>query len=490
MKHAPRGRLRLLALICALLFFGAGMVVVADRGASRSVRVTLTKDGFSPAQITITAGETVTFVSIAGAPFWPASDPHPAHTIYSAFDPREPVPAGTSWSFTFTKVGTWPYHNHLDPSEHGTIVVRDLSATSTQENPPCTYAQAATDENCYESLVRNALATGGLDAAWKVFTNLYDRSENPQSCHWTAHFIGEQAYTLFKAGKPVPLSIATTYCGYGFYHGFMTVLLHDNPNPQLAISFCHEVKNQLGVAAENNCFHGIGHGFTPEALPKSEYGNAMAVLTPSLTICHSLFRNDPLTESICDSGTFDVLGDYMSEQQLGFSVNTSDPLGICFSLDQKYFVTCYTEMAPKLDSITNWDPSKILQYLTHVTDEHERQDIVRIAVGTMMQRDVALTNWDNYIRSCRALPSDLHASCVSGIVWGMIMHGEPQKEIVKPLLFCTSTLFTAVDRTACYGDFAHWLGLIKTPEQVSAVCAQDVPAPYQSACRAGNTPRP
>jgi len=87
--------------------------------------ITLTETGFVPADITITLGETVTFKSEIGDPFWPASNLHPSHAIYSDFDPRQPVQPSAVWSFTFTKTGEWEYHDHLAPYFTGTITVTE-----------------------------------------------------------------------------------------------------------------------------------------------------------------------------------------------------------------------------------------------------------------------------------------------------------------------------------------------------------------------------
>ena len=491
-----RARLIFLAAVIILVLVSTAEAHRAFSDSSKSgyagtptlYTVVLGKDSFSPDPLSIYQGDTVRFVSSEPEAFWPASDPHPTHSLYPAFDPLEPVPGDQSWSFTFTKVGIWHYHNHLEPSLRGTIIVLDPNSTTTPKST-CTYAQAAAgDETCFEQMVRTAIDQGGIDAGWQVFTSLYDTGKAPASCHWTAHLIGQEAYQLFKEGKTVPLSAATTYCGYGFYHGFMSALLHDNPNPSLAISFCSQVEAQLGKAAQNNCFHGIGHGFTPETVLPAQLGDIQALLKTPLTICSGLFRNMPLTESICDSGAFDVLGEYMSQNQFGFSINTKDPLGICSTLDPKYFVTCYTEMAPKFDFITNWDVSKIPLYMTEVSNEYQRQDIVRIAAGTMMQRDVSLNTWNNYISGCHALPGDLQDACFSGIVWGMTIHGEPQKESVQPLKFCASTMLSDTERSACYGNLSHWLGLLYKPDRLQQVCAL-VPEQYRTVCVTNISPQ-
>lgn len=100
--------------------------------------VTYGPNGFSPSTVTIAKGGTVTFTAAAGADeMWVASAPHPAHTGYDGTDrathcaagytgakPFDQCSAGTSFSFTFDKTGTWPYHNHGHSSDFGTVVVQ------------------------------------------------------------------------------------------------------------------------------------------------------------------------------------------------------------------------------------------------------------------------------------------------------------------------------------------------------------------------------
>jgi len=87
--------------------------------------ITLTEDGFLPAELQVKVGETVTFVSKLGKPFWPASHPHPSHTIFPEFDPKQAVAADGTWEFTATKVGTWGYHDHLAPYYTGTLIITE-----------------------------------------------------------------------------------------------------------------------------------------------------------------------------------------------------------------------------------------------------------------------------------------------------------------------------------------------------------------------------
>jgi plastocyanin len=87
------------------------------------VTVTMTRDGFEPQHLRVRKGTTVTFVSAGEVGHWPASDLHPSHSIYSAFDPNRVIPAGESWAFTFDEVGDWGMHDHVAPYIVGSISV-------------------------------------------------------------------------------------------------------------------------------------------------------------------------------------------------------------------------------------------------------------------------------------------------------------------------------------------------------------------------------
>ncbi len=86
--------------------------------------VTYSESGFSPASLEVTTGQTVVFVNNSTKPFWPASAPHPTHTDYPEFDAKSPVAPGSSFTFVFQKIGNWGFHNHLDSSKFGKIIVK------------------------------------------------------------------------------------------------------------------------------------------------------------------------------------------------------------------------------------------------------------------------------------------------------------------------------------------------------------------------------
>ncbi len=86
-------------------------------------QVVLRETGYDPAEITIAKGDVIDFSTARGFEHWPASNLHPTHNMYSAFDPRKPVPADQIWSFQFTKPGVWKFHDHLNSTFSGVVTV-------------------------------------------------------------------------------------------------------------------------------------------------------------------------------------------------------------------------------------------------------------------------------------------------------------------------------------------------------------------------------
>ncbi len=85
--------------------------------------VTHTDAGFMPNRLTVPVGTTVTFTNSSSQSMWVASNPHPTHTDYPGFDALRPYNQGESYTFTFSKGGTFGYHNHLNPSQGASILV-------------------------------------------------------------------------------------------------------------------------------------------------------------------------------------------------------------------------------------------------------------------------------------------------------------------------------------------------------------------------------
>ncbi len=92
----------------------------APQEAVEQTFVTYTDRGFSPESVTVKVGAKVKFVNQSSEGMWVASAIHPTHQTYPEFDQ---LSTRSEYTFEFTKVGSWKYHNHVNPSKFGTVIV-------------------------------------------------------------------------------------------------------------------------------------------------------------------------------------------------------------------------------------------------------------------------------------------------------------------------------------------------------------------------------
>jgi plastocyanin len=85
--------------------------------------ITYGKDGFSPATTTVKSGDTVMIKNESSESVQFDSDPHPDHTDDVELNVGVIAP-GESATFKVTKTGSHGYHNHLNSTRRGTLVVQ------------------------------------------------------------------------------------------------------------------------------------------------------------------------------------------------------------------------------------------------------------------------------------------------------------------------------------------------------------------------------
>ena len=107
---------RTMAALCLATALAAAPAFAAE--AKPAATVVIDNFSFSPAQLSVAAGSTVT---------WENHDDMP-HTIVNDATPREfksaPLDSGEHFSQTFLKPGTYKYFCSIHPHRTGTIVVK------------------------------------------------------------------------------------------------------------------------------------------------------------------------------------------------------------------------------------------------------------------------------------------------------------------------------------------------------------------------------
>jgi len=130
----------ILILIILSLILVAGCAPYKQEGSQVEIdgitapnTIEITSSGFNPPELTINAGETVTFINKDTEPHWPASAMHPTHLLYpetggcigSKFDACKELAQGETFSFAFNEIGAWKYHDHLKPGVYfGSVTVK------------------------------------------------------------------------------------------------------------------------------------------------------------------------------------------------------------------------------------------------------------------------------------------------------------------------------------------------------------------------------
>jgi plastocyanin len=118
LRHAwvARSAVKTIAALCFATTLAGASAFAADEKPAATV--VIDNFSFSPAQLSVAAGSTVT---------WENHDDMP-HTIVNDATPREfrsaPLDSGEHFSQTFLKPGTYKYFCSIHPHMTGTVVVK------------------------------------------------------------------------------------------------------------------------------------------------------------------------------------------------------------------------------------------------------------------------------------------------------------------------------------------------------------------------------
>lgn len=99
----------------------------ATSPAQSAATVTFSDSGVDQATVTIKSGQAITWINNSSKTIQVASANHPTHTLNPELSNGQFVlelAPGASSTVTLNKAGTWGFHNHLNPSVTGEVVVQ------------------------------------------------------------------------------------------------------------------------------------------------------------------------------------------------------------------------------------------------------------------------------------------------------------------------------------------------------------------------------
>lgn len=104
---------------------GATGAAMEKGGVPGKMSVNYGEGGFVPNNVSVKKGTTVVWTNQSQGGMWVASAVHPTHQLLPGFDQLKSVGAGGTYEYSFTKVGTWKYHNHVQAADTGSVVVTE-----------------------------------------------------------------------------------------------------------------------------------------------------------------------------------------------------------------------------------------------------------------------------------------------------------------------------------------------------------------------------
>lgn len=93
------------------------------QGQLPAAQVNITAQGFVPQTILVKKGSSVNWTNRDNKPHQIASDPHPTHSLLLTLGKGKLLPAGSSFTLTFDRTGTFTYHDEQNPLKFKGVVI-------------------------------------------------------------------------------------------------------------------------------------------------------------------------------------------------------------------------------------------------------------------------------------------------------------------------------------------------------------------------------
>jgi len=416
---------------------------------SNLVIVQMSKDGFEPNEVTIDENQTVLFVNKDEIARWPASNVHPTHELYPEFDPKKPIEPTKSWSFKPKKVGTWKYHDHLNPHFRGTLIVKaengavsadadnsklsfltriknyintlveKLKSTfqiSTSE-PVTPETFRALDAEKQSSTLKEIAKGQGGQKAWETVSKSFETEAGSSgNVHDLAHLAGS---LIFESDGLDGISMCTASFAFGCYHGLLDSAFAKNlDNLDQAEKAC------LSVGAANSgpnasCVHGIGHGI-------ASFYNGVD-LKSSLSSCKKLNQG----QTFCYDG---VLMEFVRSAPSNF-YKADDPLYPCSELEKEHVSACGRNQPRVMMDRFKFNIDQVIK----ICQTSSSSDLKQACFDSIGFIAAESNDSESIVKTCKSIGSPFYvASCTKSASGELIFQNAPgwqekSKEICNSL---------------------------------------------------------
>lgn len=337
---------------------------------------------------------------------------------------------------------------------------------------------------CLRAAVEGTLRERGLDQALELVAKLYQNEPGfAQSCHSFLHELGEAAYSMFSRKEALHLTSKTSYCGYGFYHGFMEALLFSGGTMEEARAFCAETDRQLSREsrdASGACLHGIGHGVTDGSDPRL-WGDPEKFISPGLALCEKVGA-DPAQIDRCATGVFNSLAIAFNFSQYGLGTDTNDPYRVCKHQTKHYFKKpCFEEMNTTVLLLSGKDLRRATGFVQSIPEDLYAESAMSSVAGYAAYFHREKRDFLEIIEICHFAEKRLRLSCINGYAAGLVEFGEPGNEHENAVAFCGSPSFSTFETRICFARIIAYFKAIYPPDRLRRVC-DSLKEEYRARC--------
>ena len=335
---------------------------------------------------------------------------------------------------------------------------------------------------CYTRVLNTALDEKGVGLALDMAANFYAQDSGfSEYCHGNLHDIGARAYEIYHETGDVEITPKASYCGFGFYHGFMEKMFAESGSLRESRDFCAAVGEKMRDTqryAEGACYHGIGHGVTDGTDP-TVWGDPISIVMPGLKLCRQISDTDEWLMR-CASGTFNSLA--LLYRDAKYKLPTPrDPYAVCetdaFSYSEKE--ACYSQMNTLVAFISDHDAATAVAMTQNIADPELRR-IATLNVAALPHQwgegEVAS------IPVCRSL-GDFGPVCIRGVVAGMMEFGTPGKEADRALAYCNDTSLTPNEKRECVAEIVVMGSGMFSQDRLKSLCDTIPDDVVPQACR-------
>ena len=424
---------------------------------------------FFPNVVHLEKNQSLWFVNLTLHPTWPAAGPHPTHTTYPDFDVKEGITPFHWWAFTFTKEGTYTFHDHFAPEVSGIVISGANDLSQVAEESTCTSLSTSQEQAaCMEIYFKNATNRGSFEEMKTLFEDIAIRY--PGSCHTFAHDLGKSAFSSYLEHIPFDIGGEASSCGYGFWHGFTTAM-QAYSGIEASREFCASLSGATDTllhANRINCYHGIGIGLIPDPPPLNMWGEFQQLVDPALTFCDSISGDSEYREK-CLTGVFHAMTVNMSKNLYGFAFN-EDSLLYCVGQTPAHKRTCFYTLVAALPEFVHFDVGRTVAILEKTVPPELFNEVFYYAAIIFVNAEAPLDEAGHFVEQCGAINTDFRAICTSAVINKLYNNGTLGIEYQKAIAFCSDTWVLEIERSACFKDTVSHAVWVYSPSKVIEVC--------------------